>query len=1181
MKTHARLSRCLTVLQLVLLVAAIATPALFAQETTAGIQGSVKDPTGAVVPKATVEVMGPALIGSKAVETDSGGFYRISNLPPGSYELSVNAGGFRKYKLSGIRLEVGRLPNVDVVLAMGSATEVVEVTGQSPIVDVTQSKVAVTVDHDQIDNMPKGRSFQSLIPFAPGARQEPLQGSRNNRTNGFQIDGASDGENVYLIDGINTTDANVGGVGKNFQSDFIQEVQIKSSSFEAEYGGALGGVVNAVAKRGSNAWHGEFKTYLEYSALDANDNCGSGFTNSTNSPLAGVDDALHRNCGQRLNPATSLNTTTRLDGTPEYYVFKPDNRKVITPGYEIGGPLFTDRLWLFSSYIPQIDSTNRTTTFTGKNPGPRKLNRTSVQHNMYNRLDFRALKSLQLFGGWNYAYSRTTGQLGTSDSALGQVNPGASTDPNTLRSDNGYVAPLAVYSFGGDWTPTSKLVITSRYGYFFSNTEARGIPTGTRYIYDTSVSATSKDLTGQVFPASAINTAGFSNIPNNFSTHYDAFKRKSFSADASYFLGHTLGSHTFKTGYFWSTQSNSVLVTANGNVVDLFWGTSYTPLTSTAACDQVIAQNQAQFGKSFCGGQYGYFFTGSQTVSNTGSTSQTAHAFYVQDSWTLARGLTLNLGVRFDKETLPPYDPKRFPTLSFGWGDKIAPRIGGAYDLLHNGKVKVYASYGKFFDIMKMNLARGSFGSDYWHECVYALDTVNYTTITPTLNIEAGCPPTGQAPGVTGRFIENVDFRATKADPRDPAIDTHMKPMSQHEFVAGVDWAITPSWGLETRYSRKRLDHAIEDMAITDNLGFYIGNPGSTYADVLHRPVVIPEGGTACTSPGVPAGCNPNAGQNYLTTVPFCAECPGVIGAIRRYDGAEFRLTHRGGTKWYGFVSYGYSKLSGNYPGLTNTDPTDGNGGRHNPNNTRLFDIPTMTYLPSGKIDDGPLSTDRPNTAKVAGMYRLKWLGMETGLGLFQSAYQGTPINTCLPVVGTSSACQWSEGRGNFTRFTRTPGDYQPLDPNDPKNPTHLPQCLTCGDFVPSGVVHNARTPAYFQTDFTVRHEIRVSKTQDRYRLVLEGNAYNLFNQHSAVAVNENVNGSSGQLVSPTRASRFSGDPQVNWGILMKGYNYSDALNGKGAFTGIQSPMTLASRYGLPNVFQTARQFRFTARFIF
>ena len=120
------------------------------------------------------------------------------------------------------------------------------------LVDVTQSKVAVDVDKEVIDNIPKGRSFQSLITFAPGARMEPLQGGRNDKGNSFQVDGASDAENVYLVDGVNMTDAQSGGVGKNFQIDFIETVQIKSTGFEAKYGGALGGVVNAVPKRGSN-----------------------------------------------------------------------------------------------------------------------------------------------------------------------------------------------------------------------------------------------------------------------------------------------------------------------------------------------------------------------------------------------------------------------------------------------------------------------------------------------------------------------------------------------------------------------------------------------------------------------------------------------------------------------------------------------------------------------------------------------------------------------------------------------------------------------------------------------------------------------------------------------------------------------------------------------------------------
>ena len=1131
---------------LVLTVFAVVS-SLFAQETTAGFQGSVKDPGGALIPNATIEVSGPALIGTRKAQSDGGGNYHFAALPPGQYSMTVTAPGFRTYKQTGIDLTVGRLPNIDVQLQVGVVTETVLVSSQAPIVDTTQSKVAVTVERLVVQNIPTGRSFQSVIPFAPGARQEPLQGTRDNRDNGFQIDGAADSENVYLVDGVNTTDIQNGGVSKGFQMDFIEEVQIKSSSFEAEYGGALGGVINAVPKRGSDQWHGAVLTYLRTNMLNANDPCISGYTSGYVGPglIAANITTLGRNCGQRLNPTLpQLSSARRLDGTPEYYVPNKDQRRTVEPGYQIGGPLFTNKLWLFSSYIPDFDTIHRTTTFTGANPGPRTLASSFIQHNMYNRLDYGVLNSLRLFASWNYAYSRTTGQLGGPDSAYGQVNTAASTDPNTFRSDLGTVNPLSVYSFGGDWTPTSKLVISTRYGYFFSNNEQRGIPTGTRYVYDATVNTSSKDLTGNAFPTSSFNTTGYSNIPSNLATLYDAYKRHGLNVDASYFTHFLVGTHTFKGGYFWQKQSNDVLSAYKGVIVDLYWGQSYTPVTNTTACDPIIAQNKAQFGQSICEGKYGYFFVGGQTTTNTGGTSQYAHALYIQDAWTVGHGLTLNLGVRFDKERQPPYDPTRFPTVDFGWGDKIAPRIGGAYDLLHNGKVKIYASYGQFYDIMKMGLARGSFGSDYWHECVYALDDANFTNITPTSPIAGGCPPTGPAPGVNNaRFIENVDFRATKADPRDPAISPSMKPMKQHEYTAGVDWAITPSWGLETRYSRKRLDRTIEDMSITDNLGYYIGNPGTPFADVLHRPVVIPD----------------DNGNDYFNTVPFCAECPPVIPAIRRYDGVEFRLARRATGKWFGAASYTYSRLTGNYSGLTDTDPTDGNGGRHSPNNGRAFDLPTMTYLPSGKIDDGSLSTDRPHTAKVFGYYRLKWARMETQFGISQAAYQGTPITTCLPVTGSSSACQWAEGRGNFVTFTRD---------------------AATGNFVKSALVNNARTDPLIQTDLSIRHEIPVSKAHESMRLSFEAQAANLFNQRAKTGFYEFAIPSN--LINPTRPARFSGDPQTDWGKVMLGYNYVDALNGTGSFgNGVQAPLTLASRYGLPTLFQTARNIRLALRFTF
>ena len=1116
--------RLLRLLFLLCLIALTILPVALAQETTAGLQGIIKDPSGASIPGATLEISGAALFGTRTVTTDAGGNFRFAALPPGEYTLTVTASGFRAYKQTGINLAAGRLPSIEIQMIVGALSETVVVSGTALMVDTTQSKVAVTVSSYVMDLIPKGRSFESLIPFAAGAREEPLARTAGG---GFQIDGASDSENTYLIDGVNTTNIQVGGVGRSFQMDFIQEVQIKSSSFEAEFGGALGGVINAVPKQGSNDWRGSLMSYVRSNGLNANNG----------------------DRGLRINPTLAqLNTTTRLDGTPEYYNAVRDISYTIEPGYEAGGPLLKDKLWLFSSYIPQLSSTRRLTTFTGANPGPRMLTQNSTQHNAYNRLDYGIYSRLRAFAGWNYAYNRSVGTLGVQDSNFGQRNTGATTDPNTLRADAGTVNPVATWSFGADWTPTSKLVATARFGYFFTNSPQRGIPIGTRYLYNNTVNAASRDLADQAFPSSVLNSGGYANIPANLATIYDAYKRKQWSGDVSYFAHFLGGTHTLKSGYFWAGQSNEVLRTYQGGFVQMYWALQYEPLTNTAICDQIKAQNLANFGKSLCQGRYGYFVIGNGVV-NTGSSSQTAHALYLQDSWTVGHGLTLNLGIRFDKETQPPYDPKRFPTVEFGWGDKIAPRIGGAYDLLHNGKVKVYASYGRFFDIMKMGLARGSFGSDYWHNCVYAMDDTNYSAITPTYPIGGGCPATGPAPGVTvGRFIENVDWRATKADSRDPAISPDMKPMMQHEYVAGVDWAINKDWSLETRYSRKRLDRTIEDMAITDNLGFYIGNPGSVFADVLHRPVVIPDA----------------SGNNYLTTVPFCAECPPTIGAIRRYEGLEIRLSRRPTARWFGSFSYTYSRLRGNYAGLSNTDPTDGGGGRHNPNNHRAFDIPTMTYLPNGGIDDGPLSTDRPHTAKAYGSYRLRWLGMNTVFGITQLLYQGTPIGTCLPVIGSSSACQWAEGRGNFVNFTRAAN----------------------GDFVKGSVDNDKRTPAYIQTDFSIRHEIPVSKTRETMKLAFQANVSNLFNNRAATWYYEFAVPTN--LINPARLSRFSGDLAVDFGKVMNGYNYVDALNAAGAFGGnlstgtkIQSALTLASRYGLPLGFQTARNIRLELRFTF
>src|SRR6202040_1939839 len=99
--------------------------------------------------------------------------------------------------------------------------------------------------------------------------------------------------------------------------------------------------------------------------------------------------ATQRACGQRLNPnLPSLSTAKRLDGTPEYYLPAKDSRNIIEPGFDLGGPILKDKLWLFTSYIPTLDTIHRTTSFTGPNPGARTLAQSYVQDNAYTRLDY-------------------------------------------------------------------------------------------------------------------------------------------------------------------------------------------------------------------------------------------------------------------------------------------------------------------------------------------------------------------------------------------------------------------------------------------------------------------------------------------------------------------------------------------------------------------------------------------------------------------------------------------------------------------------------------------------------------------------------------------------------------------------------------------------------------------------
>ena len=1161
-------------LRLIAVISAIAllVPVVFGQETTAGLQGVVKDASGAVVAKAVVEVSSPSLIGMKVLETDAGGYYRFANLPPGTYTLTVSAQNFRTVKQENITLTAGRLPTIDVVLQVGMAAEVVEVSGEAPLVDVTQSKVQTNLTADVLAETPKGRSFQSVIQFAPGARYEPMQapaatlsgisGNRNgvqNAGNGYQIDGASNTENSYLVEGLETASVFDGASSANVPMEFIQEVQIKTSGFEAEHGGALGGVVNVIQKRGSNAWHGSVFTYYQGDAFDA-----------------APDRWL------RGNPSTSSSTKTRTDQTPEYYQRNKDHYRIVEPGVELGGYLLKDKLWVFGSTVPRIAQYSRTVNFasTAPVPGVRTFHQNVNTYYSLARVDFLATQKIRLFGSWQYGYERGTGTAFPSpDSPYGQVNSSRTSNVDNFNGDIGYVAPNVIYNLGADITINPNLVATTRFGYFFQDYQSRGVPVGIRYMYantNYSYSANSATNANAAFvaldgtshiPSQFYATTGWSNIGANRQTAFDKLYRWQFNQDFAYFHRGFGGTHNLKVGYAFSrnrinTQSNVY----KDSLTYVGYGLPYTGKIQTGKdnCATIISQNITRYGGGdptkiaaiTAAGCQGLFGTVNITdYGQSGNVLQWNHALYLQDAWTIGHGITINAGLRAEKEIIPSFDPRPgFLGVTFDWPKKLAPRLGAAWDVLGNGKLKAYGSFGYFYQVMNLQLPRGQWGGNYWHDCVYALDVADFTQIIPQRDASGHyCPPGGTTlangtfPANGLRFIENYNYRAQANDPTAPGslgptgrIDPNLDPMRQHEMVIGADYELKPTIGLELRYSRKRLDRAIEDAGI-------ITSDGEMYYDV-------------------------NPGYHANATIPsfVCTGCPPNPKAARNYDGLEARLTYKGTGKWFGAFSYTYSRYYGNYAGLTSTDQADSNltGGRNGANSDRAFDEPFMSFDSHGKLIDGPLSTDRPHTFKAYGYYKLKWWKMETLLGAFQQFYSGVPLSSYMSVWG---APVYVEGRGKWVDLTRD----------------------STGNWV-AGKVYDRRTPTFSQTDFNMAHNMHVSKSNERLMLGVEANISNLFNQHSPLDYNSNMIASSGGAeIHPfdcnmagitCLATNKAGFEYKN---LLSGFDYIAQANagpcGTKPYAGPcnSTPIILNGQYGMPYLFQNPRSFRFKLRFTF
>jgi carboxypeptidase family protein/TonB-dependent receptor-like protein len=267
---------------------------IHAQVTGATLSGTVTDASGGVIAGAQISVRNTATGITKDATADSAGFYTVPNLPAGPYEVKVTAKGFSTTVQSSITLAVGAQQTLNIPMKVGETSQTVEVTEAAPLIDLTSSTLTGQVESQTVLDLPlNGRDWTSLATLHPGVAliEEQLDYSTSGRGNrGFgaelTISGQRTTYNNYRLDGISVNDyANSGPgnvIGAALGVDAIQEFSVLTGGFSAEYGKAAGGVINAITKSGTNAFHGDVYEFLRNSALDSRDY----FTRVTNNPRA-------------------------------------------------------------------------------------------------------------------------------------------------------------------------------------------------------------------------------------------------------------------------------------------------------------------------------------------------------------------------------------------------------------------------------------------------------------------------------------------------------------------------------------------------------------------------------------------------------------------------------------------------------------------------------------------------------------------------------------------------------------------------------------------------------------------------------------------------------------------------------------------------------------------------------
>jgi outer membrane receptor protein involved in Fe transport len=839
--------------RIALLTSALVSSMALAQGTST-ITGTVTDAaTGKPVPDVVVTATSPALQGEQIVVTDSSGLYRLAQLPAGVYTLKLEKESYKPFSRADINVRVDRTVRVNIQIQPESVTgDTVVVVGRAPTVDVGSTTTGINVGKEFINNIafiqPNGsgvRTFESLASVAPQVIADEY---------GFGFSGAQSPENLYLVDGVSVGDPAFGINGAQFPVEFVQEANVVTGGYMAEYGRATGGVLNVVTKSGSNEFHGTV------------------WGNWTPGALQGTPKVIE-------SAATAITSQRRLLNTVDF-------------GAEVGGPIIKDRLWFLVGFAPSFNWNQTTRSLRALNvddgmgnltnpelPGMTQQREESQRAFSYiAKLTFLINSdnnlSLSVVGSpsssttpfafspanrtatWNGGFNTTDNTNTISlkyngafldkhllvDASLGWFNINRSTLPNDGSS---------IGTTPGDGTGAgTPVVIYRRTTPHFIGTFENLTPEALALCQSNGMSAAAIAATCPATGGAEYRTGGMGYMEQA------SIDRIQGRASVSY-LFQALGHHTLKAGLDIEQLSYDITKAYSGGFVlrEATSGNSYTDYR-----------------------QFGYLTGPDEAVRRPlirSTPTSTGIGAYLQDSWSIMDLVTLNAGLRYENQQLFAGDK----SLGMSLNNMLSPRIGLIYDFTQQGRSKLFANYARYYESVPINIAdRALTGEDSYQFLRYRAPNAS----------RPGCQPLVDSAQVLNECQDSrnyVPINALNGGDYDVSpsalitgsgktlVDPNLMPQSSDEIVVGGEYEIFADGRVGATYTRRYMNMVIEDMSTDEASTYFIGNPGYGLAQQFPK-------------------------------------------ATRDYDAVTLYFNKAFSDGWMAQLSYTWSSLRGNYNGL-------------------------------------------------------------------------------------------------------------------------------------------------------------------------------------------------------------------------------------------------------------------------